>query len=81
DKVRQSIVLDAKADLLLYGNAERAIVDIAHRLGAGEPIEQITDVRGTVFMRRRHDPSTEGWFELDSTEVDMPGRIDQHINP
>jgi uncharacterized radical SAM protein YgiQ len=81
DKVRQSILLDAKADLLLYGNAERAIVDIAHRLAAKEPIANITDVRGTVFVRRRVDPTAEGWFELDSTEVDRPGRIDQHINP
>ncbi|WP_374316966.1 YgiQ family radical SAM protein [Aquabacterium sp.] len=81
DKVRRSILADAKADLLLYGNAERAIVEVAHRLAAREPIEQITDVRGTAFMRRSNDPSAEGWFELDSTEVDQPGRIDQHINP
>ena len=81
DKVRRSILMDAKADLLLYGNAERAIVEIAHRLAAREPIEQITDVRGTAFLRRRNDPTIEGWFELDSTEVDRPGRIDQHINP
>ncbi len=81
DKVRRSIIMDAKADLLLYGNAERAIVEVAHRLAAREPIEQITDVRGTAFLRRTNDPSAQGWFELDSTEVDMPGRIDQHINP
>ncbi|MFT3856018.1 MAG: YgiQ family radical SAM protein [Aquabacterium sp.] len=81
DKVRRSILMDAKADLLLYGNAERAIVEVAHRLAAREPIERITDVRGTAFLRRTDDPTAEGWFELDSTEVDMPGRIDQHINP
>ncbi len=81
DKVRRSIIMDAKADLLLYGNAERAIVEVAHRLAAREPIEQITDVRGTAFLRRSNDPTAQGWFELDSTEVDMPGRIDQHINP
>jgi uncharacterized radical SAM protein YgiQ len=81
DKVRRSILMDAKADLLLYGNAERAIVEVAHRLAAREPIEQITDVRGTAFLRRSDDPTAEGWFELDSTEVDRPGRIDQHINP
>jgi uncharacterized radical SAM protein YgiQ len=81
DKVRRSILMDAKADLLLYGNAERAIIEVAHRLAAREPIEQITDVRGTAFLRRTNDPTAEGWFELDSTEVDMPGRIDQHINP
>jgi uncharacterized radical SAM protein YgiQ len=81
DKVRRSVLMDSKADLLLYGNAERAIVDVAHRLAAREPIEHITDLRGTAFIRRRNDPTAQGWFELDSTEVDRPGRIDQHINP
>jgi hypothetical protein len=74
-------VIDAKCDLLLYGNAERAIVEIAHRLAAREPIEQITDVRGTAFIRKTGDPSAEGWFEIDSTQVDQPGRVDAHINP
>ncbi|WP_342128627.1 YgiQ family radical SAM protein [Hydrogenophaga sp. OTU3427] len=81
DKVRRSIVVDAKCDLLLYGNAERALVEVAHRIAAREPIEQITDVRGTAFVRRPQDPSSEGWFELDSSEVDTPGRVDEHINP
>jgi uncharacterized radical SAM protein YgiQ len=52
DKVRRSILADSKADLLLYGNAERAIVEIAHRLAARKPVESITDVRGTAFMVR-----------------------------
>ncbi|HJV71988.1 YgiQ family radical SAM protein [Ideonella sp.] len=81
DKVRRSILVDAKADLLLYGNAERAIVEIAHRLAAREPVGHITDVRGTAFIRRHDDPTAKGWFELDSSEVDLPGRIDEHINP
>lgn len=81
DKVRRSIVVDAKCDLLLYGNAERALVEIAHRLAAREPIERITDVRGTAFVRRTDDESRLGWFELDSTSVDEPGRIESHINP
>jgi uncharacterized radical SAM protein YgiQ len=81
DKVRRSILVDSKADLLVYGNAERAIVEIAHRLAAREPIERLTDIRGTAFVRRRGDPSALGWFEIDSTEVDRPGRIDAHINP
>ncbi|MGY0195049.1 YgiQ family radical SAM protein [Leptothrix sp. BB-4] len=81
DKVRRSMVVDAKCDLLLYGNAERAIVEIAHRLAAGEPVRRITDVRGTAFVRRSDDPDAAGWFEIDSTEVDQPGRIDSHINP
>jgi uncharacterized radical SAM protein YgiQ len=81
DKVRRSILVDSKADLLLYGNAERAIVEIAHRLARREPVETITDVRGTAFMRRSDDPTAQGWFEIDSTDVDQPGRIDEHINP
>ncbi len=81
DKVRRSVVVDSKCDLLLYGNAERALVEVAHRLAAREPVERITDVRGTAFVRRPGDPSAEGWFEIDSSEVDQPGRVDAHINP
>ncbi|MBC5783566.1 YgiQ family radical SAM protein [Ramlibacter sp. USB13] len=78
EKVRHSIVLDAKCDLLLYGNAERAIIEIAHRLAAREPVENITDVRGTAFVRRS---TPEGWMEVDSTSVDTPGRVEEHVNP
>ena len=78
DKVRRAILIDAKADLLLYGNAERALVEVAHRLAAKEPIAQITDVRGTAFMVRQ---TPEDWYEIDSTEVDTPGRIEAHVNP
>ena len=81
DKVRRSILVDSKADLLLYGNAERAVVEVAHRLARNEPIKGITDVRGTAFVRRADDPELADWFEWDSTEVDRPGRIDAHINP
>jgi uncharacterized radical SAM protein YgiQ len=69
DKVRRSIVVDSKCDLLVYGSAERAIVEIAHRLAAGEPVRTICDVRGTAFVRRESLP---GWSEIDSTSVDDP---------
>ena len=78
DKVRRSIVVDSKCDLLLYGNAERAVVEIAHRLAARESVHEITNVRGTAFARRE---TPEGWFEIDSTTVDTPGRVEAHINP
>ncbi|MDI9855162.1 YgiQ family radical SAM protein [Comamonas sp. 17RB] len=78
DKVRRSIVVDSKCDILLYGNAERALVEVAHRIAAREPVEQITDVRGTSFFRRA---SEAGWFEVDSTTVDEPGEVEPHINP
>ncbi|MEN9844098.1 MAG: hypothetical protein RLZZ612_1927 [Pseudomonadota bacterium] len=81
DKVRRSIVVDSKCDLLLYGNAERALVEIAHRLAARTPVHDITDVRGTAFVRRAQDPSAQDWVEMDSTEVDQPGRVESHLNP
>ena len=78
DKVRRSILPDSKADLLLYGNAERQVVEIAHRLAAGESISTITDLRGTAFMR---DAIPEGWDVIDSTEVDAPGPVHKHPDP
>ena len=78
DKVRRSILMDATADILLYGNAERAIVEVAQRLARGESIEAITDVRGTAFIRK---DTPEGWFEIDSTRIDRPGKIDNIIQP
>jgi len=78
DKVRRSILIDAKADILLYGNAERAVVEIAHRLAKGEKIADINDIRGTAFVRRHPAP---GFTEIDSSTVDVPGVIDAPINP
>jgi len=78
EKIRRSILLDARADLLLYGNAERALAEVAHRLAAGEPIDAITDVRGTVFARAS---IPVGWVEVDSTHLDAPGDIDPHPDP
>ena len=78
DKVRHSILTDAKADLLVYGNGERAIVEIAHRLAAGQSLEQMRDIRGTAMMI---DDLPEDWIVIDSTKVDKPGRIEEPVNP
>ncbi len=78
DKVRRSVLPDAKADLLLFGNAERAIVEIAHRMARGEAIETIRDVRGTAFMTR--DLPADRPL-VDSTQLDTPGPIDPHPDP
>ncbi len=78
DSVRRSILMDATADILLYGNAERAIVEVAQRLSWGESIADIDDIRGTAFIRRN---TPTDWFELDSTRIDRPGRVDRIINP
>ncbi|MEN9725939.1 MAG: hypothetical protein RL434_305, partial [Pseudomonadota bacterium] len=50
EKIRRSILLDSKADLLVYGNGERQIVEIAHRLAAGEPVSSLTRLRGTAVI-------------------------------
>jgi len=78
EKVRRSILLDAKADLLVFGNAERQIMEIARRLGGGEPIEALTDIRGTAFVRRG---LPAGWIEIDSTHLDTPGPLNPPIDP
>jgi uncharacterized radical SAM protein YgiQ len=78
EKVRRSILLDAKADLLVYGNGERAIIEIARRLAAGERIEDISDVRGTSFVR---SAGTRQWIEIDSTHLDAPGPLTPPVDP
>jgi uncharacterized radical SAM protein YgiQ len=76
DRVHRSVLVDSRADLLVYGNAERAIVEIAHRLAAGTPIADIRDIRGTAFVGAR-----AGYTETDSTAIDRPGRIDPPRDP
>ncbi len=78
EKVRRSVLLDAKADILLFGNAERAIVELSHRLAAGQPIAQITDIRGTAFRVPR---VPAGFTVIDSSEIDVPGPVDPHPDP
>jgi uncharacterized radical SAM protein YgiQ len=76
--VRRSILLDASADILLYGNAERAIIELSHRIARGERVDEITDIRGTALLRT---DTPDGWWEIDSTRIDRPGRIDQIVSP
>jgi uncharacterized radical SAM protein YgiQ len=78
EKVRRSILLDAKADLLVFGNAERQVLEIARRLDAGEAIASLTDIRGTVLARRG---VPEGWIEIDSTHLDTPGPLNPPVDP
>nr|WP_295003877.1 YgiQ family radical SAM protein [uncultured Dechloromonas sp.] len=81
DKVRRSVLPDSKADLLVFGNAERAIVEIAHRLAKGEKIADIRDLRGTAFMVPPGWLPGEDWAVMDSSEVDTPGPLVQHKDP
>jgi uncharacterized radical SAM protein YgiQ len=75
DKVRRSVLMDSAADLLVYGNAERQIVELAHRLGRGEALGSIRDVRGTVFRVPRSQNGRPELVQLDSTQVDTPGPL------
>ncbi|MGE5651870.1 MAG: YgiQ family radical SAM protein [Bacillota bacterium] len=81
DKVRRSVLPDSKADLLLFGNAERALVALTHRLAAGESIKSIRDLRGTAFMVPPGWKPAADWSEANSTRVDTPGRIEAHPDP
>lgn len=78
DKVRQSVLFDSKADLLVYGNAERPLIEIAHRIANGEEVKSITDVRGSAFLAQQALP---GWKGIDSRDIDRPGKIDPIISP
>jgi uncharacterized radical SAM protein YgiQ len=78
DTVRRSILLDSKADLLVYGNGERQIVEIAHRLAGGAPAGDLTDIRGTAFAPRAWP---DGFTTIDSTGVDTPGPLNPPVDP
>jgi uncharacterized radical SAM protein YgiQ len=78
DKVRRSILVDSRADLLLYGNAERAIIDVAHRIAAGEKIKEIRDLRGTAFVCKQIPAR---WQIIESTDIDIVGPAPPRANP
>ena len=78
DRVRRSILLDSRADILLFGNAERAIVEVAHRLANGQSVADLTDIRGTAYVT--HRPPADRLL-IDSTSVDKPGAVEPHPNP
>ncbi|MGI2260602.1 YgiQ family radical SAM protein [Shewanella sp. GXUN23E] len=78
DKVRRSVIFDAKADILIYGNAERPLVEVAHRLAGGESAAQLTDIRGTAVIVKQPLPE---WRGMDSRKLDQLHKIDPIPNP
>lgn len=78
DKIRKSVLIDSAADILLYGNAERAIAEIAHMLAQGWKLAELGNIRGTSIVR---NAVPAGWTEIDSTRVDWPGKIDKMLSP
>src|SRR5258708_17872043 len=72
EHVRRSVLVDAKADLLVYGNAERQIGEIARRLHHGAAIGDLNDLSGPAYLRRG---MPAGWVEIDSSDLDTPGPL------
>ncbi|MDO5582245.1 MAG: YgiQ family radical SAM protein, partial [Planctomycetia bacterium] len=93
DKVRRSILMDSKAALLSYGMGERSLVEIFKRLDAGEPVESLRDIRGTVWRigkledlpgesdRLIHLPSFEEVSEDKELFAKMTRTIWENLNP
>lgn len=78
DKVRRSVLFDAKADLLLFGNAERALIEVAHRLADGEDISTMTNIRGTAVNLAE---VPERYNVIDSSRIEKPGKAFVPTNP
>ncbi|MEM8497860.1 MAG: YgiQ family radical SAM protein [Pseudomonadota bacterium] len=78
DEVRRSVLIDSGADVLLYGNAERAMAEVAARFANGKTKRDLKDVRGITIML---DAVPANWVEVDSTRIDWPGRIDRLPDP
>jgi uncharacterized radical SAM protein YgiQ len=78
EKVRRSVLFDSKADMLFFGNAERPLVEVTHRLAAGETISEMRDIRGTAIIVKEALPE---WQGVDSTSLDRPGKIEPISSP
>ncbi|GFE59246.1 YgiQ family radical SAM protein [Geobacter sp. AOG1] len=69
DKVRRSLIFDAKADLLLYGMGERPLLELAQRLRQGETFGEIRDIRGTALILSGAEAGSHAGVEIPSFEA------------
>ena len=76
DKIRRSILLDAKADLLLYGNAERALVEVTHRIAKKGSDQNFSDINGLAFIQHS---TPSGWTEASADDLEDPNEGRQRI--
>jgi uncharacterized radical SAM protein YgiQ len=74
DKLKRSVLVDAKADLLIYGMAETAISQVAKRLDAGQSIDELTDIPGTVYIAHKGKVAPQN-------SVQLPSLSQQQENP
>ncbi len=78
DEIRRSTLMDSGADILIYGNAERALIEVALGYSRSKTVEDMQFIRGTVVIR---SAAPDGWVEIDSTRIDWPGNIESMPNP
>jgi uncharacterized radical SAM protein YgiQ len=78
EKVRRSILVDSKADILIYGNAERALVEVAHRAAKGQPLRGMQDVRGVSYIL---DAVPDGWKVISPDLVDEKAEVENEAEP
>ena len=76
DKVRRSILLDSKADMVVFGMGEKPILEIARRLAAGETVRQLRDMRGVAYRLGASEPSPAG-----NDTVELPSYEDAASDP
>jgi uncharacterized radical SAM protein YgiQ len=74
DKLKRSVLTDAKADMLVFGMGELSILEIANRLSNGESIDKFTDIAGTVFNLKAET-------ETAKNAVKLPSLAEQEQNP
>jgi uncharacterized radical SAM protein YgiQ len=70
DQVRRSVLLDSKADLLIFGMGERPVWEVANRLRKGEPVRSLRDVRGTAHVRRKGE-----WEQIEASQYVTDGKV------
>lgn len=66
DRLKRSVLIDAKADLLIHGMAEKAVAEVARKLDAGKSVNDLTDIAGTAFVVRKGITIPEGALTLPS---------------
>ena len=84
DKVRRSILLDAKADLLVFGMGERPLVEIVQRLAAGQSVRDLRDIRGTAYRlgaSEGQEARAEGGGRRAEEEIDECGNLNDAPSP
>ncbi len=69
DKVRRSILLDCKADLVVFGMGEEGILEIARRLAAGGSVKDLRSMRGVAYALGASEPVPEDVLEIPSFEA------------